>query len=74
LARFEGDFRAGAKEPLTLNELLDLLSSGSDEETRARQVAIACYLSAGEGWREALKEIGGAFVEGEPGLRERQAD
>jgi hypothetical protein len=26
--------------------------------------AIACYLSAGEGWREALKALRGAFASG----------
>jgi hypothetical protein len=73
LARHERDFRAGAEAPLSLNELLELLSA-SDVEERDREHAIACYLSAGEGWREAMQKIGGAFAEGGTGLRERKSD
>jgi hypothetical protein len=74
LARHEGDFRTGAEEPLSLNELLALLGDGADRGDRSREDAIACYLSAGEGWREAMKRLGGAFAEDGAGLRERKAD
>ena len=73
MARHEGEFRAGADEPLSLNELLALLGDGEADSQR-RQDAIACYLSAGEGWREAVKKLGGAFAEIEAGLRERKTD
>jgi hypothetical protein len=73
LARHERDFRVGAEEPLTLNELLALLGD-ADGQGRSREDAIACYLSAGEGWREAMKRLGGAFAEGAAGLKERKAD
>jgi hypothetical protein len=74
LARHERDFRSGAEEPLSLNELLTLLGSGADGDAETREDAIACYLSAGEGWREAMKRLGGAFAEGPSGLKERKAD
>lgn len=74
MARHEGDFRASAGEPLSLNELLELLNASGEGDYRARQDAIACYLSASEGWREAVKRLGGAFAEGEPGLRERKPE
>jgi hypothetical protein len=74
LAKHEGEIRARAEKPLSLSELLELMGTGSEAEERARQHAIACYLSAGEGWREAVKELGGAFAEEEPGLRERKAE
>ncbi len=73
LARFEKDFRAEAEEPHSLNELLELLNASGLEE-RERENAIACYLSAGDGWREAMRKISGAFADGESGLKERKED
>jgi hypothetical protein len=61
LSRFEGDFFAAGKAPLSASEMLALL--GADKlEGRERQAAIACYLSASEGWHEALKALRGAFA------------
>jgi hypothetical protein len=74
LARHEGDFRAGAQEPLSLNELLALLGDAAEREGRSREDAIACYLSGGDGWREAVKLLGGTFAQGKAGLKERKAD
>ena len=74
MARHERDFRTGAEAPLSLDELLALLDSGADGEVGSREDAIACYLSAGEGWREAMKRLGGAFAEGAAELKERKAD
>ena len=73
LARHEGNFRTGAEEPLSLNELLALLSSAG-AGARTREDAIACYLSGAEGWREAMKLLGGTFAEASEGLRERKDD
>jgi hypothetical protein len=73
LARHERDFRTGAEEPLSLDELLALLG-GADGDMPTREDAIACYLSAGEGWREAMKRLGGAFAEGAAELKGRKAD
>jgi hypothetical protein len=74
LARHEGDFRAEAQEPLSLNELLALLGDAAERDGRSREDAIACYLSGSDGWREAVKLLGGTFAQGEAGLRERKAD
>ena len=74
MARHERDFRTGAEAPLSLDDLLALLESGADGDVRSREDAIACYLSAGEGWREAMKRLGGAFAEGAAELKERKAD
>ena len=68
------DFRTGAEAPVSLDELLALLESSAKAEGLSREDAIACYLSAGEGWREAMKRLGGAFAEGAAGLKERKAD
>jgi hypothetical protein len=74
LARHEKDFRVDAEAPLNLNELLSLLGQGADAEGRSREDAIACYLSGSDGWREAMKMLGGTFAEEETGLKERKAD
>jgi hypothetical protein len=74
LARHERDFRTNAEAPLGLDELLALLGSGANVDERSRQDAIACYLSGDEGWRDALKRLGGTFAEEEAGLRERKLD
>ena len=74
LARHEGDFRSEAGAPLSLNELLHLLGNHSESDLRSREDAIACYLSAGDGWREAMKLLGGTFAEGAAELRDRKTD
>lgn len=74
MARFEGDFRTKAQEPISLSELLALLGDAAERDGRSRKDAIACYLSGAEGWREAVKLLGGTFAQGEERLRERQPD
>ena len=74
MARHESDFGAKAREPLSLNELIELLGHGAGIDERSREDAIACYLSGSDGWRDAVKRLGGAFADGEAGLRERKAD
>jgi hypothetical protein len=49
---------------LKLDELLALLGDAKPESCRDRQEAIACYLSASEGWNEAVQRLGGAFAAG----------
>jgi len=62
LARHESDFRASAKETLSLDELLRLLDGTAEDGPSSREDAIACYLSGDEGWREAVKLLGGTFA------------
>jgi hypothetical protein len=58
--------------PLTLEELISLL--GDQDDSRTREDAIACYLSGSEGWRDAMKLLGGAFAEDASGLKGQKAD
>ena len=74
MARHEKNFRSDTEATLSLDDLLALLDSGADFDERSRQDAIACYLSGGDGWRDALKTLGGTFAEGAAGLRERKED
>ena len=62
MSRFEGDFSAAGDAPLSNDELLNLIGGDSVLTGRERQEAIACYLSAGDGWDKALKALHGAFA------------
>jgi hypothetical protein len=64
LARHEGDFEAAAETSLEMAELLRALASAESASDRQRQAAIACLLSASEGWRDAVARFGGAFAGG----------
>ena len=74
MARHEGDFRGQAQEQLSLQQLLALLGDAEACDDRTREDAIACYLSGGDGWREAVKLLGGTFAEGSRGLKELKPD
>ena len=62
MARHEGDFQAAGPAALDLHELAELLGKAGPEGLRERREAIACALSAGKGWRDAAKRLGGAFA------------
>ncbi len=64
MARHEGDFQAAAETSLEMEELLRALENAESAADRDRQAAIACLLSASEGWRDAVGRLGGAFAEG----------
>ena len=74
MARHEGDFRTGANEPLSLSDLFALLGDQAESGRGSREDAIACYLSGGDGWREAVKLLGGTFAEEVTELRMRKDD
>ena len=74
MARHERDFRVDAEAPLSLDELLALLGEGAGANDGSRENAIACYLSGSDGWKDALKVLGGMFAGQGTGLRERKTD
>jgi hypothetical protein len=74
LARHERDFCADAEAPLSLEDLLALLARDEDSDERSRQDAIACYLSGADGWRDAMKVLGGTFAGEATGLKELKTD
>jgi len=63
LARHEREFEAASETSLATTELLRALERGDLAAARDRQAAIACLLSASEGWREAVDRLGGAFAD-----------
>ena len=74
MARHDGDVRTKTQEPISLSELLALLGDAAEREGRSREHAIACYLSGADGWREAVKLLGGTFAQEEARLKERQPE
>jgi hypothetical protein len=73
LARHEPEFQASADTPLSLRELLAMLGQ-KDGSERDRQDAIACYLSASDGWADAVQRLGGNFANEAQRLKERKGD
>jgi hypothetical protein len=63
---------------LEADELHSIRRDTKDAAERERQEAIACCLSASDGWDEAIQRLGGAFAAkseaGATGLRKRKAD
>ena len=63
LSRLEGKFQGEAAASLDVTRLIsELAGQQSQLSDRDRQIAIACYLSASEGWRKASHRLGGAFA------------
>ena len=63
LSRLEGKFQGEAAASLDVSRLIsELAGQQSQLSDRDRQAAIACYLSASEGWRNASQRLGGAFA------------
>ena len=63
MSRLDGKFTAAGEAPLDAAEILAALEAQAADSKSDRQDAIARYLAAGEGWREALQQLGGAFAE-----------
>jgi hypothetical protein len=62
LSRFDGDLTASTDAPLSVAELVTILSGDFVATDHQRQQAIACFLSASDGWKDAIKSLGGAFA------------
>ena len=62
MARFDGNLKAAGEAKLDVDELFAALASTSAANAKARADAVACFLSASEGWRDARAELKGAFA------------
>jgi hypothetical protein len=74
LARHERNISGNAHRPLDSSELESLISEGSPSDRKAREDAIACYLSGSDGWDQAAKLLGGTFAAGLVRLSGRKDD
>ena len=62
MARFDGNLKAAGDAAFDVEELLTALSMSPESGSTARQAAIACFLSASEGWRDARDTLQGTFA------------
>jgi hypothetical protein len=62
LARFDGNLKAAGEAKLEAEELLSALSGSPGAGQKERQEAIACFLSASEGWKAAKSRLKGTFA------------
>jgi hypothetical protein len=62
LARIDGKFEAAAEAKLDIDELFSAFPGAGEAVARGRQDAIACFLSAGEGWEDAKDRLRGSFA------------
>jgi hypothetical protein len=62
LARFDGKFEAAGETRLDIDELFSAFPGAGEAVASGRQDAIACFLSASEGWEEARAALRGAFA------------
>ena len=63
LSNYDGDIRAAAAGSVVLEDLVLALGRGRAIAVD-RHDAMACYLSGGEGWRDARAALGGTFAKG----------
>ena len=62
MARFDGEFKAAGEARLDIDELFSAFPGAGEAVARGRQDAIACFLSASEGWEDAKGELRGTFA------------
>ena len=62
MARIEGKFKAAGEAKLDIDELFSAFPGAGEAVARGRQDAIACFLSASEGWEKAREASKGAFA------------
>ena len=62
MARIEGKFEAAGEAKLDIDELFSAFPGAGEAVAKGRQDAIACFLSASEGWEEARETLKGTFA------------
>lgn len=62
MSRNEGRVGTGCESAIDAAEILEEIAAGERATRLDRRVAVARYLAAGEGWREASTTLGGAFA------------
>ena len=67
MSRNEGKIGNGDEQAIDAAEILSQMEAGP--RPLRRPAAVARYISAGEGWREALAQLGGTFA---PALGEEE--
>lgn len=62
MARIDGKFEAAGEAKLDVDELFSAFPGAAEAVAKGRQDAIACFLSASEGWEDARETLKGTFA------------
>jgi hypothetical protein len=62
VSRIEGKIERDGKVEVEAVDILAQLAADRFSDATKRRAAVAQYLSASDGWREACEELGGAFA------------
>ena len=62
MARIDGKLEAAGEAKLDIDELFSAFPGAGEAVARGRQDAIACFLSASEGWEDARDALKGTFA------------
>ena len=62
LSKFDGDLKAAGEASFDLSELLSVIAATALADNGRRREAIACFLSASEGWEDAGRRLRGTFA------------
>ena len=62
MARFDGNLKAAGEVKLDVDELFSAIHGANQAAARGRQDAMACFLSASEGWEQARDALKGTFA------------
>ena len=73
MARFDGNLEAAGEARLDIDELLSAFPKAGEAATRGRQDAMACFLSASEGWEQAKGALKGNFADAARGTWLKQS-
>ena len=65
MSRIEGKIGRDGNVEIEAGDILAQLAADRFTDASTRKAAVALYLSASDGWREAREELGGAFAPGE---------
>jgi hypothetical protein len=68
VSRIDRKIGGEGDQPADAADILAALARDAGGVARRRQDAVSCYLSASEGWQEALTLLGGAFAKEGRGL------
>ena len=74
MSRNEGKIGNGGHSPVDAADILAALARQSTADSKRRQDAVSRYLSASDGWREAVTILGGAFAAEDERLRDDKGE
>ena len=62
MSKIDGEFEAAGEATVDLAELISAIAASALADGGRRREAIACFLSASEGWKDAGRRLRGTFA------------